>query len=191
VPEKYAYRTDSWAAITAFRATNVARAEFGVRLRDDAAALGGNNGPLSNHRPYGGPEQVVGLDPDGSGAIPHGWRIIGEPARLTPAPRGKGSAAACRWLEEHQPGPDLDTRHVLKKHGLAYQSRVGSISSYTIHLPMLFEHDGYLWACYLGEPDGDFPGDPSGMTWPEISVEDFEAAKNAHTADRAAGRAAA
>lgn len=176
--ELYVYRTDNPEALAAYRTAVAARAEFGHRLRADAAALGRNNGALVGDTAFGGPEKVVGLDPDTSGAIPAGWRIVR--GRLEPAKRGQGAADARRWLDEHQPGADRDPRYVLKAHGLPYQSRVylGG-GSFHAHLPVLFEHDGQLWACYKGKPDGDFPGDPSGLTWPACPLGDYYAAKAA------------
>lgn len=172
----YAYRTSDPAALAAYRTAVEARKQFGARLRADAAAIGHNLGVLSAHRGFGGPEEIVGLEPDQTGKTPDGWRIVR--GRLEPALRGKGSAAARRWLEDHQPPPDVDRRWVLKKHGLAYQSRIPAAGgTYKGYVPVLFEHDGYLWACYKGRPDGDFPGESSGLTWPACPLDEYETAR--------------
>ena len=180
----HAYCTDDPAALAAYRTAVAARAEFSARLRADCAALGGNRGALSSHRGFGGPEQITGLQPDGSGTIPAGWRIVRD--SLEPARRGSGSAEARRWLDERQPGADLDPRYALKRHGLAYQSRTysGRGGTFYTHLPSLFEQDGRLWACYKGKPDGDFPGEPSGLTWQPVALSAYYAAKEAADAER-------
>lgn len=184
-PRQYTYRTDGPAALAAYRTAVAARAVFTAQLHVDAAAIGGNNGARCGVRGFGGPEYIPGLEPDGSGTIPAGWRIVRD--RLEPALRGPGSAAARRWLKEHQPTPGLDRRYVLKGHGLAYQSRVSvGGDGYKSYLPDLFEHDGQLWACYRGEPDGDFPGEPARLTWPACTLAEFHTAQAAAEQDLAA-----
>lgn len=176
--KQHAYRTDDPVALAAYRTARASRAEFARRLRADTEALGGNDGACSSRGAFGGPETIVGLRSDGSATVPAGWRLADDV--LVPASRGKGSVEAQRWLAEHQPAPEIDVRYALKPHGLAYQSRIYiGKGDYLVYLPTLFEHDGKLWACYRGEPDGDFPDDPPDLTWPECPLEEYEAAKEA------------
>jgi hypothetical protein len=186
---KYAYRTFDPAALAAYRTAVAARREYTVRIRAAAAALGGNVGALAGNTSFGGPEKIFGLSPDGSGTVPAGWCIVRR--QLEPAKRGPGSAAARRWLEQHQPPPGVDILFVLKDHGLAYQSRVyiGG-GSYQVHHPIIIERDDTLFACYLGKPDGDFPEEPAGMTWDELPTAEFWAVKALDDRDRAVAGAA-
>lgn len=178
-----AYRTTDPAAINAYRTAVIARAGFTARLRAATAAIGANTGAVSTYTAFGGPEKIVGLDPDNSGVIPVGWRVVR--GDLVPARSGPGAAAARRWLKEHQPAATLDPRYVLKSHGLAYQSRVPTGGgTYDVHLPIVDEHNGVLWACYQGEPDGDFPGEDPGLTWEPRPLEEYYAAKRAALAQR-------
>lgn len=187
----HAYATDGPEAIAAYRAARAARTEFSSRLLAAAAALGGNIGPVSGPQGFGGPEVIYGLMPDGSGTTPAGWRIVsrGTSKRLEPA-TGAAGKNAVRWLAAFQPPPEVDPLYVLKAHGLAYQSRTRRAGGgHNTHSPIVFEHRGKLWAGYLGQPDGDFPGEPSGLTWDEVPWQDYMRAKvGRELADTRAGR---
>lgn len=170
---KFAYSTTDPEALAAYRAALVVRREFGARLRRAAAALGDNLGPLVSVKEFGGPEEITGLEPAATGKKPAGWRLVPSRKRLEPA-IGKAGDQARRWLVEHQPPADADPRYVLKAHGLAYYSRVPSARGTQLTLrPHLFEFDDRLWACYRGHPDGDWPGDDPGLTWPQVSLDEF------------------
>ncbi len=173
--QKYAYCTDDPAALDAYRQASARRHEFTMRLRPAAAAIGGNLGPVSAPGGFGGPEEILGLMPDGSGQIPAGWRLRARPQRLEPA-TGRAGNPARKWLSDFKPPPDVDPTYMLKTHGLAYQSRIWKGATYTAHHPLVFEHDGLLWACYLGQPEGDDWHEPHNITWPAVDVDDFVAA---------------
>lgn len=145
--EQYAYSTDRPEVLAAWRSASEARQEFGRRLAADCETLGGNTGALMN-RGVWGRDRIVGLQPDGSGAVPDGWRAVR--GRLEPR-RGKPGEAARQWLADHQP-PDV--RHTLAEHGLPRHSTMpgGPAMTYRLISPVLFELDGTLWVCYEGEP---------------------------------------
>ena len=121
-----AYSTDNPEAVAAYRKIVADMAAFGERIREDCAALGGNKGALIRRGIWGSPDRIVGLEPDGSGQIPPGWRVVRE--RLEPR-RGKPGEDARRWLEDHQP-PDV--RHGMVEHGLPRHSSVPTETGYRI-----------------------------------------------------------
>lgn len=175
--QNHAYSTTDPAALAAHRDALAARAEYAAWIRVAAKQLGGATRGRASIKGFGGPEELIGLDADGSGTVPHGWTLLTGDL-LKPLTRGEGASAAKRWLRERQPTPNADPIYALKAHGLAYQSRewVGA-GTFKTYLPVLFEHDGELWACYRGKPDGDFPGDPANITWTPRTLAEFETAK--------------
>jgi hypothetical protein len=180
------YSTSDPKALAAYRAAVIARDAFLDQLRSDAAELGGNDGPVIVFE-TGGPMRLAGLRPAGEGMSQGwAWRLIR--GRLEPARFGPGVAAAQRWLDEHQVPGDCDPRYVLKAHGLAYQTRVGPLSKYQIHVPVLFEHDDRLWVRYVGQPKGDdvLSDEVFSITWEPVMPSVFLAAKEACEASTAA-----
>ncbi len=188
---EHAYRTNDPAAVAAYHAAVAARAKFTIRIREAIAQLGyGRLEPMSCPGGYGDPETILGLRYETRDRVPFGWRVRnrrspGHPDILIePAPTGVGSTAAKRWLAEHQPGPECDPAYVLKKHGIAYHSRQGTISAYTVHFPILFAHAGYVWVWYeQGVPSGDFPGDTVEITWEPVPLAELLAARDAAIAE--------
>lgn len=178
---EHCYRTTDPAALAAHRAAVAALAEFTAWLYTEIATLNaGDLKPLSRNGAFGGPVELAGLEYVDASHVPWGWRVLNHKGkyRIEPKSVGAGSAAAKKWLEEHQPGPDRDPRYVLKNHGIAYQSRVhftgGGFETYT---PALFEHDAALWIWYRdGAPDGDFPRDPCQITWDRVPLADMQTA---------------
>jgi len=175
----HAYRTDNLAAIAAFHAARAAGIEHLHRINADRELLGGSTGFVGGPKGFGGPVHLVGLRPDDSGQIPAGWRLNRRDKILKPQ-----KPAAVQWLDERQPGNSCDPAYVLKAYGMAYQSRVGTLGDFLIFYPTVFEHNGYLWAGYRGEPDGDFPGEPAGITWPRVPIYNFRAALDSFAAAR-------
>lgn len=173
-PQKIAYATDDPAVLDAYRAARAARHEFSRRLLADAAALGHNRGPRSRKGPHGG-EEIVGLEPDGSGIAPPGWHLVEQGRRLAPRIGYLGNKARA-WLVQHQLPDGADALQVLLEHGLVAQSRVEYGGKFTVYRPALFEWDGRLWACYLGRPEADDGGEPAGLTWPQVPLDDCLAA---------------
>lgn len=175
----HTYRTTDPAALAAYRAAVAARDEFTTRLLSDITILGaGKLRPLSREVGFGGPVEICGLQYQDDAHVPWGWRVVSPNGnhRLEPKPSGAGSAAAKRWLAEHQPGPACDPRYVLKTHGITYQSRIhtsgGGFRTYT---PAVFEYDDALWVWYRdGDPDADFPGEPCQITWEQVPLADMQ-----------------
>lgn len=189
---QYAYSTDNPEAVAAFRQAVADLQAFGERVLADCAALGGNEGPLVHGGIWGSQDRIVGLGPDGSGTIPAGWRIVR--GRLEPR-RGKPGDLARQWLADRQP-PDV--RHVMTKYGLPRHSRVPAQSNGFTHrmiAPVLFEHEGTLWACYEGKPGDDFDGPEAsaagGCSWTLRKLSEFHAAREALEAARSDDEAVA
>jgi hypothetical protein len=181
--DQYAYSTNDAAAVAAFRQARADLRAYGERVQDACAALGGSKGPLVHHGVWGRPDEIVGLEPDGSGAIPDGWRMVR--GRLEPR-RGKPGDPARQWLADHRP-PDV--RHVLTQHGLPRHAAVpakGQTFTHRLISPVLFEHEGTLWACYEGKPGDRFDGsDEPGCTWTPRHLSEFYAAREALEASQA------
>ena len=167
----YAYSTDDPAAVAAFRETRDAITTFAARLKTDCAALGGNDGAYVRRGIWGSPDEITSLKPDGSGNIPDGWRIVRE--ELEPR-RGKPGEGARRWLADHQP-PDV--RQVMMSHGLPRHSVVADGGGFRHFAPVLFEHEGTLWACYRGRPGDGFLSDGEECTWQPRRLSEFYAAR--------------
>jgi hypothetical protein len=145
------------------------------KLQADIAALGGAKNPLVRTGIWGSPDELVALEPDGSGETPDGWRIVRN--RIEPR-RGKAGDTARRWLADRQP-PDL--RHTLTKHGLPRHASVATGSGgFRLLAPTLFEHDGTLWACYDGEPGHGYFDNGQTCTWSPRKLSEFHAAREAH-----------
>lgn len=188
MPEQYAYSTDNPETVAVYRQLAAERAAFAERLEADCAALGGNTGGLLRPGMFGQPDALVALDPDGSGTIPDGWRLVR--GRLEPR-RGAPGEMARAWIADHQP-PDV--RCALVAHGLPRQSCYEVEANGFTHrrsTPALFEHDGTLWACYLGPPS--YPGslleapDGGACTWTPRKLSEFYAAREAVQAAESAG----
>jgi hypothetical protein len=178
--DEYAYSTDNPEAVAAFRQTRADLISFKDRVRAACAELGGNNGPLVRQGIWGSPDEIVGLDPDDSGTIPEGWRIVR--GRLEPR-RGKPGDGARKWLAEHQP-PDM--RHAMVGHGLPRHSQTPSnTGGFRLSAPALFEHDGVLWACYSGKPGEGVIDDGQACTWTPRKLSEFHAAREAVKAAKA------
>jgi hypothetical protein len=160
--QRYAYATDNPAALDAYRRARADRHEFGTRLLADAAELGHNVGPMSRKTVDGG-EEIVGLKPDSPAVAPPGWRFVERGKRLAPRAGEPGNKAR-RWLAERQPPAGTNPLQVLSGHGLTGISRAEIDGKFADFRPVLFEWDGRLWACYLGEPDG--------VTWPQVPLAD-------------------
>lgn len=180
------YATSNPDAVAAYRAAVAARDVFLDKLRADAVELGGNSGPVIVFE-SGGPMRVAGFSFVVGADVPAGWRLVR--GRIEPARTGPGAAAARRWLDEHQVPGDCDPRYVLKAYGLAYQTRVGPLSKFQIHVPVLVEHDDRLWVRYVGDPLGDnVLDDPITVTWEPVMPSKFLAAQEAHDAAKATAR---
>lgn len=174
---EHAYSTDNPEALAAFRDTAAAMRDYLPRLRADIAALGATN-PLVYSGFGGSPDELVALEPNDTGHIPDGWRIVR--GRLVPR-RGKPGEPARQWLAAHQP-PDV--RHALTFHGLPRCTSIASGSGFRMGEPTLFEHDGVLWACYPGKPgEGIFDDQP--CTWTPRRLSEFHAAFEAADAIKA------
>jgi hypothetical protein len=180
MPEQYAYSTDNPETVAEYRQVRQARTEYAERLRSDCDALGGNSGALFRGGMFGQPDALVALDPDGSGTIPAGWRLVR--GRLEPR-RGAPGDPARSWIAEHQP-PDI--RCAMVPHGLPRHSVIAAEQNGFTHrhiTPVLFEHDGTLWACYEGYPA--YPDsllvakDGAGCTWTPRKLSEFYAAREA------------
>lgn len=180
--EQHAYSTGRPEVVAAWRDASEARQEFGRRLAADCEALGGNTGALLNRGVWGSPDRIVALEPDGSGTIPDGWRMVRR--QLEPR-RGKPGEAARRWLADHQPP---DARHTLTGHGLPRHSTMpgGPAMTYRLVSPVLFELDGTLWACFEGKPgDALMTGDAVDESiWAPRRLSEFHAAREEWEARR-------
>lgn len=177
---EYAYSTDNPETVAAFREVRSDLKTYLPRLRADLAALGGVGNPLVRNGIWGSRDELVGLEPDGSGTIPDGWRLVR--GRLEPR-RGKPGASAREWLAAHQP-PDM--RHTMAAHGLPRNSAVPTNSgSYRMVTPALFEHKDTLWACYEGKPGDLMDSKEQDCTWTPRKLSEFWAAKEAFDAAQA------
>jgi hypothetical protein len=172
--DEYAYSTDNPEAVAAFRQTGTDMSTFLTRLRADIAALPGVANPLVYRGVWGLRDELVALEPDGSGVVPDGWRLVR--GRFEPR-RGKPGDAARKWLADHQP-PDV--RHTLTQHGLPRHVSIATgAGGFRMVSPMLFEHDGVLWACFSAEPSKGFFGDEDPCTWTPRKLSEFHAAREA------------
>jgi hypothetical protein len=175
----YAYSTDEPEILAAFREAAAAMADYLPRLREEIATIGGAKNPLVFSGMWGSPDELVALEPDGSGVIPDGWRMVR--SRLEPRRGGPGEGAR-KWLADHQP-PDI--RHTLAAHGLPRHAYLSSPSGgFRLIPPVLFEHDGSLWACYDGEPGRGYLDDGKPCTWTPRRLSEFHAAKEAREAEK-------
>lgn len=165
----YPYSTSDPETVATYHRVLTELGEFGERTRAACEAVGGNKGPLVNRGMWGRPDEIVALEPDGSGEIPDGWRMVR--GRLEPR-RGKAGDGARQWLAAHQP-PDL--RHALVAHGLPRHATVPGGDGLRLRLvaPVLFEMDGTLWAGYAGKPGDSFLDKGDACTWTPRKLSEF------------------
>lgn len=183
MPEQYAYSTDNPETVAVYRQAIADRIAMGKRLKEDAVALGAGPGAYLRSSGFGiDPDQITGLEQAGD-HIPGGWRLVR--GRLEPR-RGKPGDTARRWLTERQP---VDVRHVMQSHGLprcAWKPREREFG-WALCPPVLFEHEGMLWALYEAEPGTSESGfDEQRCTWTPRKLSEFYAAREAVEATRQA-----
>lgn len=164
---EHVYATSDATIVTAYRDTAAAFNEMGRKAREDAAALGKNQGALIRNHRTSRPE-VVGLAALDPADPPAGWRYSKAEECLVPR-RGKAGESARQWLDAHQP-PDL--RAVLEQHGLPRVCQPGPDFRFFLATPGLLEHDDMVWAMYPAAPDGE-------CTWERRKVSEFHAAREA------------
>jgi hypothetical protein len=187
---EYAFRTDDPAVVAAYQQAQQARLQAGEALVAEAEEIGNNKGPAVSRGVFGCGDEVVGLFADNSEDPPAGW--IYRKGRGCLVPRtGKAGDVAREFLDRHRE-IGTDPRVTLAKHGLPFDSRVpmddGRIS---LRKPVVFEHDGALYAKFSGDPRTDpLSGQDRGCTWPEIPLSQFYAALETVQAARKAEDAA-
>ena len=182
-----AYSTSDPTIIAAYRQAVADRTAAGKRIAADLTELGA--GPrvyVRNSGFTGTTARVTAVEQSGD-HIPDGWRVVG--GNLEPR-RGKPGEQARKWLDDHQP---VDVRAALEGHGLPRACWIPDDRSggYRIVQPVLFEHDGTLWACYRAEPGRSGSGfDDRPCTWERRKLSEFHAARESAEAAEAAGVAA-
>jgi hypothetical protein len=175
--KEHAYSTNNPDVVAAFTAAAEARTAFARRVVADAKALGSNKGPLHNTHVFGG-DETVGLAVDDADNPPDGWTPSKGRGYLVPR-RGAPGADARRWLADHQPPAGSDVRAVMADHGLPRTTGLDFDHTNTISTPLLFCHDGEVWALYKRQPDDE-------CTWTPRRLSEFHAAREAFDAHKAA-----
>lgn len=188
---EYAFRTDDPVVLDAYRQAQQTRLDAGHAMCDEAREIGKNKGPAVRGGIFGCGDELVGLFADDPQDVPEGWVYTQKRDYLTPRRGARGDAARA-FIERHK-GIGADPRVAMAEHGLPYDSRVpmhdGRIS---LRKPVVFEHEGALYAKYSGDPRTDPLSDKDrGCTWPEIPLSQFYAALEAVQAARKAEEAAA
>jgi hypothetical protein len=178
------FSTDNPEAVTAYLAAVRARREFASLVVASAAQIGKNTGALQQRSPFGGGDSTLGLAADDPADPPVGWVYSKPGERLVPR-RGKAGDGARKWLKDHQPPKSADARAALEAHGLPLNDMLGTTGSgsYRFSVPLVFEHEGNLWAMYRGVP-GHWCGSGELVlcSWTPRKLSEFYAAKEAFEA---------
>lgn len=165
--DEQAFSTNNPTIVAAFKSASAQAQDAMNQAVDDAKALGKNKGLMVGTSAFDG-MRIKGLSPDDPGDPPGGWRMVG--GQLEPR-RGKPGEVARQWLKDHQP-PNV--RGILaEQHGLPLFA-IGSPDAMRTRwaTPLIFEHDGTLWASYRGRIDGT-------CTWEPRKLSELYAAKEA------------
>lgn len=170
---EYAFRTDHPDILAAYHAAQDERQAAGEALENEAEQIGKNKGPAVLGGIFGCGDEVVGLFADNPADPPAGWIYRKGRNLLLPRP-GKPGDPAREFLERHRKIGG-DPRVVLAEHGLPHSSEVpmadGRIS---VRKPVVFEHQGALYAKFSGDPRTDLLSDRErSCTWPEIPLSQF------------------
>lgn len=186
---EYAYRTADPAVLAAYRAAQERRHAAARALCDEAERIGKNKGPAVSGGIFGCGDRLVGLFADDPADPPEGWRYLKGRDLLLPR-RGKAGDEAQAFLDRHEK-IGVDPRVVLAEHGLPTESAVPMADGrYSLRKPVMFEHDGALYAKYTGEVRHELSRD-IGCTWPQIPLSQFYAAlETVQVAERAREAAA-
>lgn len=178
------FSTDDPAIVAAFRAAEATRQETARRIIDDAEALGKNRGVQFRAGVWNLPDRIEGLFVDDPADPPEGWVYVKGRDRLEPR-RGAAGEVARQWLADHQP---FDVRHAMIAHGLPRNARSSAELSgaYRLIPPVVFEHEGVLWAHYRGHLGG-MEGE---CTWTPRKLSEYYAAREAWEAAQSQVKAA-
>lgn len=193
-----AYSTDNPDAVAAYRQVHAARENWKHAIKTGLAEIGA--GPKVWLAGFAGEREVSGVeakrlpdehlpaapgdDEEGSEPndvatvkryhVPDGWQI-NKDGVLVPR-RSKPGESARQWIAARKL-PSV-TR-VMAEHGLPPEVWVPSSGGdYRIHAPVVFEHDGVLWATYPLAPDR-CGFNPQPCTWTPRKLSEFYAAKEA------------
>jgi hypothetical protein len=188
---EYAFRTDDPVVLDAYRQAQQARLDAGHAMCDEAREIGKNNGPAIAGGIFGLGDEVIGLFADNPDDPPAGWTYRKGRGYLVPRP-GKAGEPARAFLDRHKK-IGADPRVALADHGLPFDSRVPMADGrYSLRKPVVFEHDGALYAKFSGDPRVDpLSGKDRGCTWPEIPLSQYYAALETVQAARKAQEAVA
>jgi hypothetical protein len=181
---EYAFRADDPAVLDAYQRARQARVDAGNAMLGEAEKIGKNNGPAVRGGIFGTGDELVGLFADDENDPPLGWVYRKGREMLQPR-RGNAGLEAEEFLRRHRTIGG-DPRVALAGHGLPTESAVPSRDgSYSLRKPVVFEHDGALYAKYTGEVRHEL-GNGTGCTWPAIPLSEFYAALEAvQAAERA------
>lgn len=182
---EYAFRTDDPAVLDAFHQAQQARLDAGNTMCDEAREIGKNKGPAVRGGIFGSGDELVGLHPEDRNDPPEGWLYLKSWGCLRPR-KGKAGQDAEKFITRHRK-IGVDPRVALSEHGLPTESAVpAGDGRYYLRKPVVFEHEGALYAKYSGEVRYEL-GRTEGCTWPAIPLSQFYAALEAvQAADRAA-----
>lgn len=181
--EPRAFATTNPVTVAAFLAACDAEREFARSVVESAAAIGRNKGPLRSSGVFGEPPETIGLAEDDPQDPPDGWIYSKSQEHLVPR-RGKAGDPAREWLKAHQ--PIASARKVTEEHGLPFNDLLGHADNGITRLfnvPIVFHHDGTLWALYRGTP-GRWAGGAQepGPGWDERKLSEFYAARESRDA---------
>lgn len=181
---EYAFRTDDPVVLDAYRQARQQRIAAGKAMIDEAEQLGKNKGPAVRGGIFGLGDELVGLFADDPADPPQGWHYLKGRDLLLPR-RGRAGDEAREFLERHKK-IGVDPRVVLSEHGLPTESAVPTSGGYSLRKPVVFEHEGALYAKYTGEVRHEL-GNDTGSTWPAIPLSQYYAALEAVQAAGQAG----
>lgn len=177
------FSTSDPVTVAAFLSACDEERAFAARVVESAAAIGKNKGALRGSGVFGQPPETTGLAADDPNDPPEGWVYSKGREHLIPR-RGKAGDPAREWLAASQ--PRVSARVVLAEHGLPFNDLFGAkadLGALTtrFNVPVVFHHDGTVWAHYRGTP-GLWAGGPSEPTWDERRLSEYHAAREARDA---------
>lgn len=183
------YSTSNPVTAAAFLAACDAERAFAQSVVESAAAIGKNKGALRTSGVFGEPPSTIGLAVDDPDDPPEGWVYSKTREQLVPR-RGRAGNCAREWIAAHQ--PKASARVVMEEHGLPFNDLLGAKADHgavnrQFNVPVIFHHDGTVWAHYRGTP-GRWVGGPIEPTWEPRRLSEYHAAREARDAAEVTGR---